>query len=413
MRAKAYPRYKDSGVEWLGEVPEHWAVKRLRHVGEAIIGLTYSPTDVVNEGDGTLVLRSSNIQNGKLAFGDNVYVSAEIPPQLRTRANDILICTRNGSQALVGKTAWVSERDAGLSFGAFTAVFRSESNTYLFHVFNSALFSFQAGLYQTSTIFQLTNGTINALQIPLPTYDEQQAIASFLDRETSRIDRLVGRKRELIERLKEKRTALIARTVTRGLPPAAAKAAGLPVSAPLKPSGVDWLGEIPKHWDVVPLGYLVRISGGSTPDKSNAAYWDGSIPWVSPKDMKVAQIADAEDHISSEALDNSTLRLLPVDSVLIVVRGMILAHSFPVALTTAPVTINQDMKAVACGNRLLPRFLSWSFTGFAKTFVSFADESAHGTRKLETPTLTRFPFLLPPLSEQVAIASYLDAESVS
>jgi type I restriction enzyme S subunit len=106
--------------------------------------------------------------------------------------------------------------------------------------------------------------------------------------------------------------------------------------------------------------------------------------------MKVSRIADSEDHVSPEALDDSALRLIPVDSVLIVVRGMILAHSFPVALTTAPVTINQDMKAVACGKRLTPHFLSWSFIGFAKTFVSFADESAHGTRKLETGTLTAF-----------------------
>ena len=127
--------------------------------------------------------------------------------------------------------------------------------------------------------------------------------------------------------------------------------------------------------------------------------------------MKVARIADAEDHVSPEAIHNSALRLMPVNSVLIVVRGMILAHSFPVALTIAPVTINQDLKAVACRKRVIPHFLSWSFTGFAKSFVSFADESAHGTWKLETSTLRRFPLLLPPLPEQAAIAAYLDEET--
>ena len=90
-----------------------------------------------------------------------------------------------------------------------------------------------------------------ALPIPLPPPAEQRAIAAFLDRETGRVDRLVAKKRELIERLKEKRTALISRTVTRGLPPAAARAAGLPANPPLKPSGLDWLGDIPKHWEVV------------------------------------------------------------------------------------------------------------------------------------------------------------------
>ncbi len=86
--------------------------------------------------------------------------------------------------------------------------------------------------------------------MPLPRSTEQRAIAAFLDRETGRVDRLVAKKRELIERLKEKRTALISRTVTRGLPPAAARAAGLPENPPLKPSGLDWLGDIPKHWEV-------------------------------------------------------------------------------------------------------------------------------------------------------------------
>lgn len=96
---------------------------------------------------------------------------------------------------------------------------------------------------------------IRGLRIPVPPLAEQRAIAAFLDRETGRVDRLVAKKRELIERLKEKRTALISRTVTRGLPAEVAAKAGLPINPPLKPSGLDWLGDIPKHWEVVPLRY--------------------------------------------------------------------------------------------------------------------------------------------------------------
>ena len=264
MNLPVYPRTKPSGVEWLGDVPEHWEVNRLRWVGEAIIGLTYSPTDLVSESEGTLVLRSSNIQSGRIVLDDNVFVSTEIPPKLRTKANDIVICTRNGSRDLVGKTGKISARESGLTFGAFTAVFRSPANDYMFYVFNSGLFSFQAGLYQTSTIFQLTNSTINAFQIPLPPLHEQRAIAAFLDRETGRVDRLVAKKRELIERLKEKRTALISRTVTCGLPPAAARAAGFAENPPLKPSGLDWLGDIPAHWELAELRRFTKfITSGS------------------------------------------------------------------------------------------------------------------------------------------------------
>ena len=270
MKRPAYPHYKSSGVEWLGAVPEHWEVKRLKWVGESIIGLTYSPTDVVSENEGTLVLRSSNIQGGRIVLNDNVFVSADIPRKLRTRADDILICTRNGSRELVGKTGKISDRESDLTFGAFTAVFRSPANAYMFYVFNSSLFSFQAGLYQTSTIFQLTNGTINAFQIPLPPSDEQQSIAAFLDRETGRIDSLLKKKRELIDRLKEKRNALISLTVTRGLPLVAARGAGLPENPLLKPTGVSWIGEIPAHWQVLPMTkYLAEKSDyrGKTPEK--------------------------------------------------------------------------------------------------------------------------------------------------
>ena len=96
-RYRAYPKYRASGVDWLGDIPEAWEAKKLKYLGNAIIGLTYSPDDVVDEANGTLVLRSSNIQGGELAFYDNVYVSRKIPTNLRTKTGDILICARNGS----------------------------------------------------------------------------------------------------------------------------------------------------------------------------------------------------------------------------------------------------------------------------------------------------------------------------
>ena len=114
------------------------------------------------------------------------------------------------------------------------------------------------------------------MRLPLPPVTEQRAIAAFLDRETGRVDRLVAKKRELIERLKEKRTALISRTVTRGLPPAAARAAGLPENPPLKPSGLDWLGDIPKHWDAKPLKRAVNFVEG--PGIMAADFTDDGVP---------------------------------------------------------------------------------------------------------------------------------------
>ncbi|HKT48597.1 MAG TPA: restriction endonuclease subunit S [Candidatus Acidoferrales bacterium] len=205
---------KDSGVEWLSEIPAHWEVKRLRHLGEAIIGLTYGPDDVVNEDEGTLVLRASNVNNGRIVYRDNVFVSAAIPGHLRTRLGDILICARSGSRDLIGKNATVDERATGLTFGAFMIVFRSPRNSFLFYVFNSALFEYQSGSFLTSTINQLTLGNLKNMTVPVAPAQEQRTIADFLGWETAKIDALIAKVRDAIEQLKEYRTALISAAVT-------------------------------------------------------------------------------------------------------------------------------------------------------------------------------------------------------
>ncbi|MEN6427286.1 MAG: restriction endonuclease subunit S [Phycisphaerales bacterium] len=226
---------------------------------------------------------------------------------------------------------------------------------------------------------------------------QQHAIGDYLDRETARIDALIAAKERLIALLAEKRRALITRAVTRGLNP----------SVPFRDSGIPWLGEIPAHWETVALRFLVESISGATPDTGSSEFWDGEIPWVSPKDMKRLEIDDAQDHVSELALSTRALHLIAPGSVLIVVRGMILSHSFPTAVTTAVVTINQDMKALRCHESLDPYFLRDFFRGSEEYIVSLADASAHGTRKLETEVLGRLQIALPPFQEQRAIAAHI------
>jgi type I restriction enzyme, S subunit len=205
---------KDSGIEWLGEIPAHWKLKRLRHVGEAIIGLTYQPDDVVGPEEGILVLRASNVSNGRVVYVDTVFVRSAIPEHLRTRLGDILICARSGSRDLIGKNAKIDEAAVGLTFGTFMLVFRSPDNPFLFYAFNSALFEYQSGTFLTSTINQLTVGNLKDMTVAVPPGKEQATIAAFLDRETTRIDGLVAKVRDAIEHLKELRIALISAAVT-------------------------------------------------------------------------------------------------------------------------------------------------------------------------------------------------------
>jgi type I restriction enzyme S subunit len=205
---------KDSGVEWLGEIPAHWEVKRLRHVGSAIIGLTYEPGDVVGPDEGMLVLRASNVCDGHIVLDDNVFVKRLVRDCLVTREGDILICSRSGSRNLIGKSAKIDKTVMGLTFGAFMTVFRSVCNDYLFYAFNSTLFNYQSGAFLTSTINQLTLGNLNSFTIPVPPSIEQIEITAFLDCEIAKIDALASRIREVIAHLREYRVALVSAAVT-------------------------------------------------------------------------------------------------------------------------------------------------------------------------------------------------------
>jgi type I restriction enzyme S subunit len=163
----------------------------------------------------------------------------------------------------------------------------------------------------------------------------------------------------------------------------------------------------PQNWVTAELGTLGTILGGATPSKKNADYWAGEIPWVSPKDMKTDYISSSQVQISNTAIESTSLRLIPPHSLLMVVRGMILAHSFPVAMTLAPVTINQDMKALIPPRDLAPYLLLF-LKAHKATVTSLVDRSTHGTCKLKSEKLWSLPVHVPPLAEQTKILQKVD-----
>lgn len=207
---------KNSGVEWIGDIPEHWEIKKLKFLGKCIIGLTYSPNDISDKENGTLVLRSSNLKNGHFYYSEdaNVYVQTKIPNKLILKKDDILICSRNGSRDLIGKCAIATEKDIGNSFGAFTTVFRSELNPYLYFIFNSGIFKMLAGSFLTSTINQLTTGNLNTMQMPIPPNKERQEIISYLTDFNEKIANAIESYQTQIDRLKEYKNILINQAVT-------------------------------------------------------------------------------------------------------------------------------------------------------------------------------------------------------
>lgn len=205
---------KHSGVEWLGDVPAHWRIVRLKFLGESLIGLTYSPVELVDKEDGIFVLRSSNIQNGKFTTEDNVYVHKEIPEKLILKKGDILLCSRNGSAELIGKNILIDTESAGNTFGAFMTVFRSNLNYYLYYFFNSNVFKSQTSLFATSTINQLTNTILSNLKIAYPeSVDEQMRIIEHIKTETATIDTAIAKAEQEIELIREYKEAMISEAV--------------------------------------------------------------------------------------------------------------------------------------------------------------------------------------------------------
>ena len=204
---------KDSKAEWLGLIPKDWTETKVKFLGELILGLTYSPADVVSD-TGTLVLRSSNVQDGKISLEDCVYVSCDIPKKVITKCDDILICSRNGSRALIGKCVLLTEDVSNQAFGAFMTVLRSQHARFLYYVLNSTLFKFQSGRFLTSTINQLTTQTLGDFEIALPPEESQVKIVRYLDTVTAAIDSQCGKAQSVIDRLTEYRSALITNAVT-------------------------------------------------------------------------------------------------------------------------------------------------------------------------------------------------------
>jgi type I restriction enzyme S subunit len=175
-----------------------------------------------------------------------------------------------------------------------------------------------------------------------------------------------------------------------------------PVEAGEVPFGV------PEGWEWVRLGQLGVFMGGGTPSKSDPSLWDGSIPWVSPKDMKQPYITDSADHISEDALSRSAVRLIPEGALLMVVRGMILARAFPTALTRREVTVNQDMKALALFEQGPAEFLLRALKALEPAALLLVERSTHGTCRLGSDSIEQFPVPLPPLPEQHRIVAKVD-----
>ena len=243
-------------------------------------------------------------------------------------------------------------------------------------------------------------GFIGNIPVPAPEWERQNAIADYLDRETARLDALVAEKECLLKLLTEKRRALITRAVTRGLDP----------DAPMRDSGIPWLGRIPAHWEIWKLGHTASIGNGSTPNRNKAAYWiDGRIPWSNSGVVNQSEVTGADQFVTAYAVQECHLPLVKAGSVLIAITGQGKTRGRAVVLSIDS-TINQHLAFIQPErSRLRPWFLRWILFA-AYDFLRSISDDAGGTKgALTCEEIANLRVPIPPLGEQAVILDHIDA----
>jgi len=394
---KPYPAYVDSGISWLGGVPEAWNVLRARHMFEIkrrIAGELGHPVLSVTQSG--LRIKDVNSGKGQVSLDYSKY-QVVCPGEFVMNSMDLL----TGGVG-IADAAGVTSPD----YRVFTIRDAGQyKDRYALHVLrmlyaNRGFYAWGQGSAQLGR-WRLPRKRFNEFPFPVPPLPEQSAIVRFLDHADRRIRRYVAAKRKLIALLNEQKLAIIHRAVTRGIDP----------NVRLKPSGVEWLGDVPEHWEVRKLRQCGTIKGGMTPSMEVRQFWDGDIPWVTPKDMKSSVICNSLIRVTNAAIEQTGLAMIAAGAVLLVVRGMILARRVPIAWTNADVTINQDMKALILGSDISPQFMASSLESAQEAFAALIDEAGHGTRRLPTERWRDLAIALPPLDEQRAIVGSIEGET--
>jgi type I restriction enzyme S subunit len=263
-----YARYKDSGVEWLGEVPAHWKVVPLKHLANFINGAAFKPTDWKETG--LPIIRIENLNGGE----DFNHFEGDLHERYFVHSGDLLFGWSGNRGTSFGPFIWAKPGKYALNQHIFRVGSPTIPTLPLYWILKAVTFHVEEQAHGIIGMVHVTKGDLGSIAVPTPPSEELDAISSFLASETAKLDALITEQRRLIELLNEKRQAVISHAVTMGMSPIAA----------LKPLGVEALGHVPTHWDVGPLKrFCDRITDGAhiSPETENGQY-----PFVSTRDVR-------------------------------------------------------------------------------------------------------------------------------
>jgi len=401
MKYPAYPKYKKSGVEWLGDVPEHWGVKRLKFILQE--PLQYGANEAAELDDPGLprFVRITDVdESGNLRDETFRSLPEEIAKPFLLDEGDLLFA-RSG--ATVGKTFFYRKTWGKAAYAGYLIRARLKKKIvfpdYVNFITKSSLYA----QWISSILIQATIQNVSAEKyasylIPIPPLAEQQVIANFLDSEAGRIDELIGKKQKLIELLKEKRTALISHAVTKGLNP----------KVKMKPSGVEWLGAVPDHWNVKRMKHLgaIRYGLGEPPE-----YVDEGLPFIRATDIKRGKVEmDLVKKIRPEDVPWSRNPQLKLHEILVVRSGAYTGDSAIITSDVVDCIAGYDM--VYTARKAYAPFMAWVLLSkYMLNGQIYLERMRAAQPHLNAEELGNFIVLLPSLPEQQTIADFLDHET--
>lgn len=386
-----YPAYKESGVEWMGAIPEHWEIyPGLKFIAE-------------NKSKNTGMIRNTvlSLSYGKIRVKQDDELTGLVPESFETyqlvNKGDLIFRPTDLQNDKVSLRSAYSEYDGIITNAYLNLKFRQIADSKFFHYFfraidnNKIIYGLGSGLRQNISYLDFRR-----FLFPFPPLPEQTAIAAFLDDKTAKIDRAIAQKEKMIALLKERKQIIIQNAVTKGLDP----------NAKMKDSGVEWIGEIPEGWEVKRLKYIMdKIKTGTTPPTSIQAYFDGGVNWYNPKDLNHEILIDSEKTISQKAIDRNEIKLFEKDSILIVGIGA----------TTGKTAYMSDYGAF---NQQITGFHSEKHLNYYYFFLL----KSLSTVMLNVASYTTLPILnneffksfwlvVPPLDEQTAIVAHIETQS--
>ncbi len=338
-------------------------LKALGETARFINGAAFKPTDW--EDEGLPIIRIQNLTGTGEKFN---FTTRQVKPELVVEPGDLLVSW----SATLDVYRWAGPCGV-LNQHIFKVLPNSDIDPdYLFYALKNALAELSAKTHG-STMKHVVRGDFESTQVRVPPIVDQRRIVDIL----SRAEGIVRLRRDAEKKATELIPALL----------------------------LDMFGDPaanPKGWPVFLLKDLVSFMSGGTPSKAREDFWQGDLPWVSPKDMKQAYISGAIDHVSRIVLAETNIKLVPIGSLLIVVRGMILVHTVPVAQSLIEHTINQDMKALFPVSEINVGYLLWLMKVSQPQLLGLVTTAAHGTKKLDTERLENLRIPLPPLEMQAA-----------